>query len=87
MKNLNQQYETYENLNITERTVRVIVSTVAIVVAMESSIAGTTMFAVISLLGIALAMTGIIGWDPVSALSAKESQVKVHHDSHHGHTA
>jgi len=82
MKNLNHNYETYENLNITERAARVIVSTAAIVVSMSSSIAGTTLFAVICLLAIALAMTGIIGWDPVRAMSNK-SEVSHHTLPHH----
>ena len=87
MTNLDQNYETYENLNNTERAARVIVSTVAIVVAMGSSIAGTTMFAVISILGIALAMTGIVGWDPVRALSAKKTKHHVlpYHADTKGH--
>jgi len=86
MKNLNQNYETYENLNNTERAARILVSVAAIVVAMSSSIAGTTLFAVISLLGIALAMTGIIGWDPVRALSSKTANKKAKSHHHHGHT-
>jgi len=69
MKNLNQNYGTYENLSNTERAARVIVSTAAIAVAMSSSIAGTILFAVICFLGITLAMTGVIGWDPVRAMS------------------
>ena len=87
MKNLNQNYETFENISNTERVARVLVSTAAIVVAMSSSIAGTTLFAVICLLGIALVMTGIIGWDPVRAISNKTAskEAKSHH--HHGHTA
>ena len=87
MKNLNENYETYENLSNTERAARVIVSTAAIVVAMTSSIAGSTLFAVICLLGIALAMTGIIGWDPVRAMSHKTANEKVKSHHHHGHTA
>jgi len=73
MSQQSKNYCTFENLNDTERAARVIVSIAAIVVAMSSSIAGTTLFAVISLLGIALAMTGIIGWDPVRAMSHKLS--------------
>ena len=56
---------------------------------MGSNIAGTALFAVISLLGIALSLTGIVGWDPVRALSSKKSDVKVKAQAnhHHGHTA
>ena len=88
MNNQNQQYETYENLSHSERVIRVIVSTAAIIIAMESSIAGSTMFAVISILGIALAMTGIIGWDPVRALSSKgdEHQTLPHRTDTNGHS-
>jgi len=87
MKNLNQNYETYENLSNTERAARLIVSAIAIVAAMSSSIAGTTLFSVICLLGITLAMTSIIGWDPVRAISNKTANEKVKSDHHHGHTA
>ena len=87
MKQSSSTYSNFENLNNVERAARVLVSTAAIVVAMSSSIAGSTLFAVICLLGIALAMTGIIGWDPVRAMSHKTANEKVKSHHHHGHTA
>ena len=87
MKQENINYANFENLTNSERVARVVVSIAAIVVAMESSIAGTTLFAVISVMGIALSLSGIVGWDPVRALSSKKVEEKVHTNSHHGHTA
>lgn len=86
MKKQNVNYENIENLTSGERTARVLVSTLAIVVAMESSIAGSAMFAVICLIGVTLAMTGIIGWDPVRALS-NASQTEQHSFPHHTDTS
>jgi len=81
MKQSTSNYSNFENLNNGERAARVIVSTAAIAVAMSSSIAGTTLFAVICFLGIALAMTGIIGWDPVRAIS--NNREIIHHTLPH----
>ena len=82
MKQSTTNYSNFENLNNGERAARVLVSTAAIVVAMSSSIAGSTLFAVICFLGIALTMTGIIGWDPVRAMSNK-SEASHHTFPHH----
>lgn len=67
---------TFENLGISERVARFIASTVAIVVAMESPIVGTIMFAVINILAITLVTTAIIGWDPVKFLSHRNRTVR-----------
>ena len=69
MKQASTNYANFENLSNNERAARVVVSIAAIVVAMGSNIAGTALFAVIGLLGIALSLTGIVGWDPVRAMS------------------
>ena len=87
MKQQNTNYANFENLSNTERFARVVVSIAAIVVAMESSIAGTTMFAVVALIGIALSLTGIVGWDPIRAFTqekeTEESVIPHHLDSTH----
>ena len=77
----------YENISGKERIIRFIVSYAVIVGAMESSLVGTSLYAVINLLAIAFATTAIIGWDPAKALSLR-SGLKIDsynntHGSHH----
>ena len=85
--------ENFENINTSERTTRFVVSMVAIVAAIESPLVGSTLFAVVNLLAIALATVAIIGWDPLRALTQRkgsEGIVYVPHkrdDYQHGHHA
>lgn len=58
----------YENLNVSQRIARFGISMIAIVVAMESTLAGSTAFAVVNMSAIALATLAIIGWGPLKAL-------------------
>lgn len=55
-----------ENIGTTERYVRAGLSVAAIVLAMESSVSGG-LFAAINFAAIALAMTAIVGWDPLKS--------------------
>ena len=87
MKTEDQKYVTFENLGSSERVARIIVSILAIVFAMGSSIAGTSLFSLVSVVAIALTMTGIIGWDPVRALSRKKFGKNFHVINHHNHSA
>ena len=59
----------FENLNTTERFVRFLISFAAIVIMMESTIAGSTLFAVGCLIAIALATTAIVAWDPLKSVT------------------
>lgn len=81
----------YENLGNTERFVRFTLSYAAIVVMLESTITGSTMFAVLNIITVAIAMTGIAGWDPLKALTqvmkARFQDMFHTHDQHHGKSA
>lgn len=79
MKNATQ----FENLGATDRVLRFVISMVAILAAMESSLAGTPALATISVLAIALTTTAVIGWDPLKALTRSI----VHSLSHHQDTS
>jgi len=72
-------------LNYSERMARFAVSMLVILVAMQSSIAGTTMFGVVVLLAIGLATTAIIGWDPAKSIVFGREETASQH--HHGHYA
>lgn len=58
----------YENMNVTERNIRFVISAAAIIGAMQTSLVGGPLFAAINVLAIALATTAIIGWDPLKAV-------------------
>lgn len=59
----------FENLSNTERAIRFAITLAALVVIMESSLAGSMLFAVLFIIGVAFATTAIIGWDPLKSVS------------------
>ena len=65
-----------ENLTGSERVTRLFVAIGVIVAIMESSLVGSTLFAVINLLAIAFATIAIVGWDPVRAISLRSKLVR-----------
>ena len=57
-----------ENLTSNERNARAAIGIFAVIAAMESSLAGSPVFAAINIMAIALVTTAIVGWDPLKAL-------------------
>jgi len=81
-----KSYSNFENLNVVDRTVRFAVSVFVIIGVMNSSIVGTLLFAVITLLAVGLATTAIIGWDPAKAWTLKTNAMITHKQTmHNGH--
>ena len=54
--------------NLTLRSGALAVSTFAVIAAMESGLPGSTWFAVVNGLAIALAAAAIIGWNPLRSI-------------------
>lgn len=56
----------HENINMTERYVRVALSVGAIIAVVETTV-GASVVAAVSFPAVALAMTALVGWDPLKA--------------------
>ena len=65
-----------ENLSVSARAARVIVSTLA----------GTTLFAVVTVFAIGLATSAIVGWDPVKTAATNLLSLLTHHGADHRST-
>ena len=63
-----KQYQQFNNLSVTERTTRFVVSIVVIAAAMHSPLVGSLTYALINWLAIGLATIAIIGFDPGKSL-------------------
>lgn len=83
----------FENISYSARVTRFVISMIAIVVALNSPLTGTTLFSIINLFAIALVLIAVLGWDPLVALSRRFKVTKapfaVGHggDYHPGHHA
>jgi magnesium-transporting ATPase (P-type) len=88
-RNAMKNYQQFENINVTERITRFVVSIVVIAAAMHSPLVGSLSYALINWLAISLATVAIIGFDPVKSmyLQLKQSLVRQHQQQHRGQYA